>query len=126
MNLLEATNKVRKELSETDTMIALLEVIDYKGADIDFNDITDACDINEILDYDGSIHEKVDGLIDIYYHDLRKWSVDNYSYIEDAIEEGLCEGVTDFHKLIQMGQYVYYREQMSESINELYDAIITE
>ena len=59
-------------------------------------------------------------MIDIYYYDLRKWSVDNYSYVEDAIEEGLCEGESDFHKLIQAGQYLYYREQANELIEEIF------
>ena len=69
--------------------------------------------------YDGSVHEWVDGMIDIYYHDLRKWAVDNYEYIEEAMDEGLCEGVTDFHKLIQCGQYVYYRQECQEYLEKI-------
>ena len=70
-----------------------------------------------------SIHEIVDGSIDVYYHNLRDWVVDNYNYVEDAMSEGLCEGVTDFHKLIQCGQYMYYREQANEAIEEIFEEI---
>ena len=37
------------------------------------------------------------------------------------MEEGLCEGVTDFHKLIQMGQYVYYRNEANEALEEIFN-----
>jgi hypothetical protein len=109
--------------SNNDSMMALLEVIDYKGDDVDIDIIIDAQSIYEELDYDGSLHERIDGLIDIYYHSLREWSVYNYGYIEEAIEEGLCEGVFDFHKLIQMGQYMYYREEMNEAVQELFNEV---
>jgi hypothetical protein len=81
---------------------------------------TDAQDLYDHLDYDGSIHGIVDSHIDIYYYDLRKWAVDNYGYIEEALEEGLVEGVTDFHKLIQCGQFVQLTEQAHRYIEELY------
>jgi hypothetical protein len=63
-----------------------------------------------------------DGNIDIYNHDLRKWSVDNYNYVEDAISEGLADG-TDFHKSIQSGQYLKYQEDMNQELSDLSDAI---
>lgn len=98
------------------------EVLDLiKQKNVDINDWDDAHELYEALDYDGSLHELIDSSIDIYYYDLRKWSVENYSYIEDAIEEGLCEGVSDFHKLIQVGQYMYYSEQMREVIEEVFN-----
>jgi hypothetical protein len=68
--------------------------------------------------FDSAINETVDGAIDIYYYDLRTWAVDNYDYIDQAIDEGLCEG-SDFHKQIQAGQYVYYSEQMTEFLDEV-------
>ena len=80
----------------------------------------EAYDLYEHLDYDGSVHEIVDSNIDIYYYDLRKWAVDNYGYIEEALEEGFAEGVTDFHKLIQCGQYVALNQEAHEIIEELY------
>ena len=77
------------------------------------------------MDYDGSLHELIDGKIDIYNYDLREWSVDNYEYVEQAMEEGLTGDETDFHKLIQCGQYVYYSEQVNEEL-ELLVSIINE
>lgn len=94
------------------------ELIEYK--EIDINEIDDSYELREELDYDGSLHELIDGMIDIYNYDLRKWSVDNYEYVEQAIDEGLCEGTSDFHKLIQCGQYVYYTEQANEALEELF------
>jgi hypothetical protein len=67
------------------------------------------------------VHELIDGNIDIYNRSLREWAVDNYEYVEEAIAEGLCEGETDFHKLIQAGQYIYFREQANEAIEEIFN-----
>jgi len=94
------------------------DLIEYK--ELDITDYADEHDLYDELDYDGSVHELVDGMIDIYYHDIRKWAVDNWEYVEDAMAEGLCEGVNDYHKLIQVGQYVYYREQANEAIEEVF------
>lgn len=99
----------------------------------------DAWDLYQHLDYDGSVHELIDSYIDIYYTDLRKWAVDNYHYVEQAMDEGLCnglkahktiecgdyiqyklEGVPDFHQLIKSGQYLYYNELAYECIEELF------
>ena len=79
-----------------------------------------AWDLHEHLNYDGSVHELTDRYIDIYYHALREWAGDNYHYVEQAMDEGLCEGVTDFHQLIKSGQYVYYKELANECIAELF------
>lgn len=81
----------------------------------------DAYDLFDLLEYDGSLHELIDSSIDIYYFDLRKWSVDNWSHIEDAMEEGLLEGVTDFHKIIQGGQYVAARQEMYQVVEEIFE-----
>ena len=94
------------------------DLIEYK--ELDINDYADAWELNDELDYDGSLHEIIDNMIDIYYYDIRKWAVDNWEYVEDAISDGLCEGVMDYHQLIQTGQYVYYREQANEALEELY------
>lgn len=83
----------------------------------------DAWEVNDRLDYDGSLHELIDGKIDIYYYPIRQWAVDNWEWVEEAIEEGLCEGETDYHKLIQGGQYLYYRNQMNQEVEEVTQAI---
>ena len=67
-----------------------------------------------------------DSSVDIYYHGLRQWAVENYQYIEEAMEEGLCEGVTDFHELIQRGQYQRFTNLIYENEKELYFNILLE
>lgn len=94
---------------------------EVKLMQIDINECNDSRDLYEALDYNGAVHEIIDSEIDIYYKDLRKWSVDNWQYIEQAQEEGLCEGITDFHKLIQSGQFCYYTEQAHEIIEEIFN-----
>ena len=44
-----------------------------------------------------------------------------YEHIQHAMEEGLCEDVTDFHKLIQKGQYCYYSEVAQRALHEIYE-----
>ena len=112
------TLNLTSELSDS-----VLEVANYKHVDCD--QLNDEGDLYDCLDDSGSLHESIDSHIDIYYHDLRKWAVDNFNYIDDAIDEGLTEG-NDFHELIQSGQYMYYREAMSEAVSELWHAISDE
>tara|TARA_B110000093_G_scaffold176834_1_gene212863 strand:+ start:558 stop:926 length:369 start_codon:yes stop_codon:yes gene_type:complete len=83
----------------------------------------DAWELYEHLDYSGGVHEIIDSSIDIYYYDLRKWAVDNYQFIEDAIAEGMWERggrPTDYYKLIQAGQYMRLREDAERYVEELY------
>lgn len=94
------------------------EAIEYK--ELDINDYSTAYDLYDALEYDGTISEIVDGMIDIYYCDLRKWAVDNYDYIDEAKEQGLTGEDSDFHKDIQMGQYVYYQEQANEDLEAVF------
>lgn len=81
----------------------------------------DASDLYEKLDYNGNIHLIVDNHIDHINYNLRVWAVDNYDSIEEALEEGLAEGVTDFHKLIQCGQYVKFSEEAREIVDQLFN-----
>ena len=94
------------------------EAIEYKN--LNLSDYSDAYGLQEALDYDGTLHEIIDGMIDIYNYDLRLWAVDNWDKVEEALEEGLCDGVSDYHRLIMAGQYVHYREQAQEAIEELF------
>ena len=80
----------------------------------------DAWELYQHLEYDGSLHELIDSSIDIYYCDLREWAVDNWEFVEEALNEGLCEGVSDYHKLIQCGQYVSLREDATRYVEDLY------
>lgn len=86
---------------------------------VDYNESSCICDI---------ITELADSEVDIYNSDLLKWAGDNSSYIDDAINEFGTEK-TDFYKIIQMGQYLYYNEELNDNINDYilvyaYDYII--
>jgi len=81
---------------------------------------TDHSELYEHLDRDGSVHQLIDSNIDIHYHEIRRWAVDNWQYVEQAIREGLTEGCTDYHKLIQSGQYVQLSEEAREAVEQLY------
>ena len=102
----------------------ILEAINEKG--IILADMESSHDLQEALDYDGRLHEIIDGNIDIYYYDIRKWAVDNWEFVEDAIEGGLCEGVSDYHQLIQIGQYVALSAEASDIVESVYNDFIGE
>ena len=83
---------------------------------------TDYYELYDHLDYSGGVHQIIDSNIDIYYYDLRKWAVDNYQYIEQAIEEGLVvEDNLNFHRLIECGQFVQLMDDAREYIEELFN-----
>ena len=95
------------------------ELIKEKVTDEELND---AHELYDLLDYDGSIHSLIDSNIEIYNHALRLWAVDNWEYCEDAISEGLADG-EDYHKMIQAGQYMYLREKANEHVEMAYEKL---
>ena len=101
----------------------LIELIDNKLDNDNIEDVTGYYELIDLIDYDGSLHELIDGSIEIYNHALRLWAVDNYDWIELAIDEGLTEAVNDYHKLIQIGQYCFYRDKYHRAVEFLADVI---
>ena len=97
----------------------ILDLIEEKN--IDLTELNDSWELYEALDYDGSLHDLIDSQIDIYNYDLRTWAVDNYEYVDEAESEGLTGEDSDFHQRIQCGQYVYYRDQANELIEEIFN-----
>ena len=96
-----------------DDLFEQLELEDYN--DIDYDSLhTEAYD---------RIHELADGRVEIYYYKIRQWAVDNWEYVEDAMEEGLAEGVNDYHKLIQIGQYYKIERELIENLHHLIEEI---
>jgi len=100
-------------LDKADLMDLLDFEIDTKNFDEDFDRFDGAnwgLMINFLQDgADDAINELSDAKIDIYNHDLRVWAVNNYDYIEEAVEEyGFDYKTFDFHKLIQLGQFYAY------------------
>ena len=114
--LIENNLKEFKEIN-VDLMEAFLSKYDGDEAEnLVENEVID------VIDYDGRLHEIIDGMIDIYYYDLRKWAVDNYHFIDDAIGEGLTEG-NDFHASIQSGQYVCYQREIYANLDLLIETL---
>ena len=70
------------------------------------------------------ILELSDSKIDCCNYDLRKWAVDNYHYIEDAISEfGIDTNNPDFHKMIQQGQLYAFNNEFYTLVSEFKDYI---
>ena len=69
------------------------------------------------------IMELADSRVDIYYYNLRQWAVDNWEYVEDAMDEGLTEDIKDHHKLIQIGQYYKHEQDLREDLHYLMEEI---
>jgi hypothetical protein len=88
---------------------------------IEISKVENYHDLYEEINYNGTIHEIVDGYIDIYYYDLRKWAVDNWEYVEQANEEGIGSNGIDYHKDIQAGQYLKFEQDAVEIIEEIYN-----
>ena len=75
----------------------------------------------DLLDYSGRLHEIIASHIDIYYYDLRVWAVDNWKYVEEALEEGMCEGENDYHNMLQAGQYIALSEDARCCVDVLFN-----
>ena len=117
----------------------IIKGFDYTGEFLDKSDLGDLLsnyDFNtkdELIDYlndeDGNyigdtISELSDSKIDICNHSLRKWAVDNYNYIEDAMSEyGVNTDKPDFHQLIQQGQYYAYNNEFYNLVYEFKEYI---
>lgn len=94
---------------------SILELLESKKLDI--IDYDDSHELYEALD----LHEIIDRNIDISNYDLRKWAVDNYDKVEDAINEGLVDTTNfDFHRAIQAGQYLALREEAQDIVEEIF------
>ena len=78
-------------------------------------------------DYDNGyicdiITEIADNHIDIYTVDLLNWCKDNYTYIEEALDEfgtpKNSNGNADFLKIIQQGQYLAFEQDLYNNLED--------
>lgn len=116
-------------------MNKIVNKFEYTGEFLDKTDLQDLLSNQKFGDFQGlvdwleddasdTISELADSKVDIYYYDLRKWSVDNYNYIEDAISEfGVDTKNPDFHALISQGQYYAYSNEFYALVSEFKDYI---
>lgn len=77
----------------------------------------------EALDHSGSVHEIIEGHIDIYYYNLRKWAVDNWHFIDEAREMGFISENADYHQSIQSGQFLAFEQEAHQHIEELFNEL---
>lgn len=123
---INTTSTQLEELEKTSQFISDI-LIDFDKdeliGDIKNENINDEYELYDQLDYSGHLHSLIDSSIDLYNYDLRAWAVENYYYIELAMEEGFCEGVTDFHRLIQCGQYMMYSDIMRQDVHDLFNVL---
>ena len=116
-------------------MNKIIDKFEYTGEFLDKTDLQDLIsnqkfgDFQELVDWledDASamISELAGSKVYIYNYNLRKWSVDNYKYIEDAISEFEVDTENpDFHKMIQSGQYLAYSNEFYTLVSEFKDYI---
>jgi len=98
------------------------EILDLMKETLVGDEKMDCSDVlYDLLDYSGKLHEIIDSHIDLYHLDLRVWAVKHWKYVEDAIEEGICEGVNDYHKMIQAGQYMALSEYARCCVDVLFN-----
>jgi len=100
----------------------LLDIFERKYGVDEIEELTDY-EVFNSLDYDGSLHEHIDGKIDIYYNELRVWFVDNAEYVNEAIDQGLTDGESEIHSQIQSGQYVKYLQDVNEEISYMVETL---
>ena len=100
----------------------LMEMLEAADAMEAAKECDDAWELREIFDQDLYLHEHVDGMINIYNHELRLWAVHYWEWVEEAMQEGLASD-SDYHQAIQAGQYVYYNAAAYEAIEEIFDNI---
>lgn len=72
------------------------------------------------LDYSGAVHEQIDSSVDIYNKALCNWVGENtnWTYVEDAISEGLADG-KDFMRSIMAGQFLQIQEEVYKELDEV-------
>lgn len=79
------------------------EVLDLFEVGVDYNGRYYICDM---------ITDVADSFVDIYNSDLLDWTKNNYSYIEEALDEfGTPQdsnGRADFLKMMSQGEFLYY------------------
>jgi len=99
----------------------ILETIE--DLEINILDFDNGSELYEKLDYNGRMHEIIDGNIDIYYHDLREWAVKNWDYVEEANLEGMGTNGEDYHKDIQAGQFLKLSEEAYKLVDEIFEEL---
>lgn len=104
-NILNEMEKLKKGLDS--------KVLDLFDSGVDYNGCYYICDM---------ISEVADSFVDIYTSNLLDWAKNNYSYIEEALDEfGTptdSNGRVDFLKIISQGEFLYYESLFYDNLDE--------
>ena len=110
--------KERERKMEKYNIIELIKEIKERNKNNKI-DISSFCDYSNCDYIDDVIHELADSNTDVYCSDLFDWLKDNYSYVDDAINEfGLPENPSIINQ-IQMGQYFQNNEEIYDNLDDM-------
>lgn len=98
----------------------IVDMMDESEEYEDFNDVIDK------LQYNGSISEYADSSTPIHYNDIAKWFGENWSAVDEYIDEfGDCaqdsRGKADIMKTIQGAHYMTYERDIQSALESLID-----
>ena len=117
-----STELERDELSEC--IDSFCEIIAWENYS-DFSDLESFLN-DDYRYFTDKLSERADSMVEIYNYKLRQWSVSNYEWIEEAVSEfGVESKNFDYHKLIQLAQYLMYLRGLND-VNEAFKTFISE
>jgi len=104
----------------------MAQQITTKGYDL-LQNLDDEKDVlwSFVNEYDGgtylcdAITEITDSATPIYSYDIWENAKEIREYIEEAVEQGLTEGVADIEKIMQMGYYQYYTQSLYDNLDTM-------
>lgn len=115
MNALQHKEQIKEQINE------LVEHLEEQGS-YSLSFYEDYCDDFATCEYlDDMIAEWADSQVSYYYDSLLDWVREHGSYcVEQAVAEGLvdCRNF-DFYKAIQVGQYLFYRDEIYTDFSTL-------
>ena len=97
----------------------------------DLDDEQDALE-SFTTDYEGNVYvcdaitEIADRYIPIHYSDIWENARDIQEHIEEAVAQGILEGVNDLIKIFQAGYYQFYSQSLYNNLDALVYNMITE
>jgi hypothetical protein len=87
------TVEIKKDLTELvdDTIDEIKRAISWLVSEGDIDESMDSDAINEVLDYDGTKHEIIDGAVPVYTHELEALMfVHKWTLMEAFEDAGIC------------------------------------
>lgn len=108
--------------------IGLSELSDIVDMMEDGTEYEDYSEVIDKLQYNGSISEYADSSTPIYYYDIAKWFGENYSAVDEYIDEmGDCvegsNGKADIMKTIQGAHFLSYERDIQSALESLIDEL---